>query len=260
MPIGLNHNTEIIRPNEDSLIEIGAIYGSARSTAPTGFLLCNGDPINRTTFSRLFNVIVPNMGVVTITIANPGVVTETAHGFQTGESIFLTTTGFLPTGLSANILYFVINVTTDTFRLALNYANAIDGTAINTSGTQSGIHSIFACPYGIGDGTSTFNLPDLRSSTLRGRGLSTKFSTNTTTRMGFSENDAFGTHNHGGGSHSHTYGDNEMTAYASPLQTGGSWGPVNTVKNTSNSGTIISTQGENETRMKNLGVNFFIKF
>lgn len=260
MPISFNHDTSIVNVAEELFTQVGAIFSSARVIAPTGFLLCNGDAINRTAFSRLFNVIVPNMGVATITIGSPGVVTKTAHGFQTGESIFLTTTGLLPTGLSANTLYFVINVTTDTFRLASNYANAIAETAINTSGTQNGIHSVFACPYGIGDGTSTFNLPDLRSSTLRGRGLSTKFSTNTTTRMGFSENDAFGSHNHGGGSHSHTYNDNEMTSYATPLATGGSWGPTNTTYSTSNSGTIISTQGENETRMKNLGVNFFIKY
>ena len=57
MPIGLNHNTEIIRPNEDSLIEIGAIYGSARSIRPTGFLLCDGSLVSRTIFSRLFNAI-----------------------------------------------------------------------------------------------------------------------------------------------------------------------------------------------------------
>ena len=57
MPIGLNHNTEIIRPNEDSIFEIGSIYGSARSTAPTGYLLCDGSLVSRTIYNRLFNAI-----------------------------------------------------------------------------------------------------------------------------------------------------------------------------------------------------------
>jgi microcystin-dependent protein len=57
MPIGLNHNTETIRPNEDSFLEIGSVYGSARSTTPSGYLLCDGSLVSRTTYSRLFSVI-----------------------------------------------------------------------------------------------------------------------------------------------------------------------------------------------------------
>jgi microcystin-dependent protein len=62
MAIGLNHNTEIIRPNEDSFLEIGSVYGSARSATPSGYLLCDGSLINRTTYSRLFNAISTTYG------------------------------------------------------------------------------------------------------------------------------------------------------------------------------------------------------
>lgn len=81
-------------------------------------------------------------GTFTITIASPGVATKTAHGFNTGDVIYLTTTGALPTGLAANTNYWVIRVTADTFRLATSSANATAGTAINTTGSQSGVHTI----------------------------------------------------------------------------------------------------------------------
>lgn len=81
---------------------------------------------------------------VTITIATPGVVTWTAHGFSAGQAISFVTTGALPTGLTAGTIYFVsvTSLAANTFQLATTYANAIAGTpVVNTSGTQSGVHS-----------------------------------------------------------------------------------------------------------------------
>lgn len=244
------------------VVPAGTIVSSVSHTTPTGFLLCDGsNTVSRTTYSNLFNAIVPDKGAITVTIATPAVVTLNSHGFLTGESIFLTTTGALPTNLSVNTLYFVIFVDANTFRLATTYANAIAGTAINTSGSQSGIHTLFYCPYGLGNNTSNFKLPDFKNATIRGRGLSTAFVQNGTTRLGFLENDSFGSHNHGGGSHTHTF------SVATPGATGGGGNRAifdNKIYqgdlSTAGSGTIISTQGESETRMKNQGVNFFIKF
>lgn len=77
---------------------------------------------------------------VTITIAAPGVITWTAHGFTGACPIQLTTTGGLPTGLTASTTYWVVpsSITTNTFTLATSVANALAGTAITTTGTQSG--------------------------------------------------------------------------------------------------------------------------
>ena len=73
----------------------------------------------------------------TITIANPGVVTATAHGLVANDTVMLETDGALPTGLSADTVYYLVaTVATDTFSLALTKG----GTAITTSGSQSGIH------------------------------------------------------------------------------------------------------------------------
>lgn len=45
-------------------------------------------------------------------------------------------------------------------RLATSFANANAGTAINTTGSQSGVHTLRLCPYGLGDGSTTFNVPN----------------------------------------------------------------------------------------------------
>lgn len=79
----------------------------------------------------------------TMTIATPCVVTLNSHGLVTGDKVYFTTTGALPTGLSASTAYFVIYVGANTFNLATSYANAVADTKIATTGSQSGTHSIF---------------------------------------------------------------------------------------------------------------------
>jgi hypothetical protein len=74
---------------------------------------------------------------VTITIASPGVVTWTAHGHSANEPIIITTSGALPTGLTAGTTYYVINPTTNTFQLSATSG----GAAINTTGAQNGTHT-----------------------------------------------------------------------------------------------------------------------
>ena len=129
------------------------------TTAPTGFLLKNGSAVSRTTYANLFAFCNPVVGNPTVTIASPGVFTLSGHNMQTGQQVYLTTTGALPTGLSANTNYWVIRTSSTQFRLATSLANALAGTAINTSGSQSGTHTI-RTTFGVGNGSTTFNLPD----------------------------------------------------------------------------------------------------
>ncbi len=82
-------------------------------------------------------------GTVTMTIATPGVFTLNSHGMTNGAKFYLTTTGALPTGLSASTTYYASNVATNTFNASTTLANAKAGTYIATSGSQSGVHSIF---------------------------------------------------------------------------------------------------------------------
>jgi microcystin-dependent protein len=113
-----------------------------------------------------------------VTIAAPGVVTLTGHGLAEGDSVYFTTTGALPTGLAANTTYYVKYVGVNTFQLAsTRTANASSGsaasfttgTAITTTGSQSGTHTLYQAPYGIPAASSTnFYLPDMRGRTAIG--------------------------------------------------------------------------------------------
>lgn len=77
---------------------------------------------------------------VTITIAAPGVITWTAHGFTTACPVVFTTSGSLPTGITSGTVYYVVpsSVTANTFTIATTLANALAGTQITTIGSQSG--------------------------------------------------------------------------------------------------------------------------
>lgn len=79
-----------------------------------------------------------SLGTATVTIASPGVFTLTAHGLVANAPIRINTTGALPTGLTAGGLYFVRNPTANTFEVSATSG----GASINTSGTQSGTHTI----------------------------------------------------------------------------------------------------------------------
>lgn len=76
-------------------------------------------------------------GTVTMTIAAPGVVTWTAHELLENDAVTITTTGALPTGITAGTVYYVRDVTTNTFKLA----STRGGSAITTTGSQSGTHT-----------------------------------------------------------------------------------------------------------------------
>ena len=147
-------------------VPIGSITPYAGLTAPTGWLLCNGQSVNRTAYPSLFSAVTVSKGTFTVTIATPGVFTLASHGLVTGSQVYLTTTGALPTGLAANTNYFIVNTGTNTFNLATTFANAIATTpvVIATSGTQSGTHTLFHAPYGVASST-TFNLPNFTGRT-----------------------------------------------------------------------------------------------
>ena len=93
------------------------------------------------------------LGVATITIASPAVVSFTAHGLTVDDTVKFTTTGNLPTGLTPGNTYYVIStgLTANTFQLSAT----IGGTAINTSGSQSGTHTLYkTTPKAVGDNDS----------------------------------------------------------------------------------------------------------
>ena len=82
---------------------------------------------------------------ITMTIADPCVVTYNSHGLSNGASIIFTTTGALPTGITAGTTYYIRTIDTNTFHLYDTAAHAIDTGAttgrVVTTGTQSGVHT-----------------------------------------------------------------------------------------------------------------------
>ena len=88
-----------------------------------------GSAFNRTAVSA----------TATISIAAPGVVTVTGHLLSRSDPVYFTTTGALPTGLSANTTYYVLAVLSAN---TLTLSATKRGAAIITTGTQSGTHTL----------------------------------------------------------------------------------------------------------------------
>lgn len=100
--------------------------------------------------SRLSYSPTVTIGTATMTIASPCVVSFTAHGLTLNDSIQFTTTGALPTWLNVSTNYFVIStgLTADAFQISASLGWA----AINTSGSQSGTHTLYkTTPVAIGN-------------------------------------------------------------------------------------------------------------
>jgi hypothetical protein len=98
------------------------------------------DLIQDGTGSRTVTWFASNSATATVTIAAPGVLT-TGVDIPTLTPIVLTTTGALPTGLTASTVYYYTRVDATTGKLSTTVANAQAGTFITTSGSQSGTHT-----------------------------------------------------------------------------------------------------------------------
>ena len=101
-------------------------------------------------------IVVPNNVAIgttqkaapTITIASPAVITSVGHGLVLNDTVFFlgdvtgtpAVTAALPTGITASTIYYVISdgLGTDTFEISATQG----GSAINTSGSQSGTFSL----------------------------------------------------------------------------------------------------------------------
>ena len=160
-------NFQMLNPVGNGPTPTGMISPYAGFTAPGGWLLADGVAVSRTTHAALFGILNPSLGAATMTLASPAVVTLVAHGLVLDDVIHFTTTGALPTGVAANTQYYVLSsgLTADAFQFSATKG----GAAINSSVSQSGVHTLKRSPYGIGDGSTTFNTPNLKGSVPVGR-------------------------------------------------------------------------------------------
>lgn len=126
----------------DGLSPSGTIDMFSGLNAPAGYLLCNGSAVSRTTYAALFAVLAISTTGTTTTASN----SITAIPSTTGMAIGMPISG---PGIPA----------------ATTVASIVSGTAItisiNATASASGV-AIVVAPNGIGDGSTTFNLPDMR--------------------------------------------------------------------------------------------------
>lgn len=85
----------------------------------------------------------------TVSVASPAVITANGHGFAAGDCVVFQTTGSLPTGLTDTINYFVLStgLGANSFRVSAEPG----GTAVDTSGSQSGVHTVGRAFGRVGD-------------------------------------------------------------------------------------------------------------
>ncbi len=129
----LTHSTGILTANG----QVIAVGTTTNDNAASGIV---GEFIR----SRNADTVFYTSATVTMTIAAPCVVTWTSHGFAVGAvttAVVFTTTGALPTGLTAGTTYYLKAIDANTFNVATSADNALAGTFITTTGSQSGDHT-----------------------------------------------------------------------------------------------------------------------
>jgi len=150
------------------VIVTGMVTPYAGSSAPSGWLLCDGSAISRSTYADLFAVIgttfgsgdgsttfnVPDLrssvalgagtrvrtmtfdGASAVDPSNDQITVASNDWLHTGQAVALTGSS-LPTGLTAGT-YYVIRVSATVIKLAANVANANAGTAVDITVDGSG--------------------------------------------------------------------------------------------------------------------------
>jgi microcystin-dependent protein len=223
---------------------------------PVGWLPCSGAEVSRISYANLFNALVPKSSTVTISITSPAVITWTNHGLSSGDIIYFTTTNSLPTGLtSITTPYYVSTngLSTNTFQVnsTINVSGVMTSSLVNTSGTQSGTHTAWYAPFGIGNGSTTFTLPDLRGEFIRG--WSNNRSVNPNRVFGSFQSDEILSHTH------IIDGPDADDFTGSGYATAGSTNATSANPQRINNTTMTYTGGE-ETRPRNVALLACIKY
>ncbi|MEY9110390.1 hypothetical protein ABH999_006586 [Bradyrhizobium yuanmingense] len=135
--------TVVVAADDADVILIKKTIGEATRVV---YPLSASSTKKRRTVDRKFDAATNNITIVpsrpsavTVTIASPAVFTKAAHSRAVNDPVSFETTGALPTGLSADVQYYVKTVpTADTFTVS----ETPGGAAINTTGAQSGVHKM----------------------------------------------------------------------------------------------------------------------
>lgn len=247
---GMNSDVQIVGAGTYALLldslpapsdPTGAVLPFAGINVPSGYLLCNGALISRTTYANLFAALT----IQTTGSTTSGSTSVTAVASTTNLAVGMPISG---SGIQSGTTISAIGTGTITLSAA-------------ATATATGV-TLVTAPYGVGDGSTTFALPDGRGVALRGldngRGL------DSSRVLGTYQADSYASHTHGvtDPGHNHSVPMDNGTAGGTGWQIAGQSGANQGAIATGSSATGISIQasGGTETRMKNLAVNFIIKY
>lgn len=153
-----------------SSVPTGVINPFAGSSAPSGWLICDGTAVSRSTYASLFAILGTTYGsgdgsttfnipdlrsriplgvgagtkVATFFSRSSNILTVSGltnannNEFQTGQLVRYSTSGSAIGGLTNNTNYYIVRVTNTTFSLATTLANAQNGTVITLSSDGTG--------------------------------------------------------------------------------------------------------------------------
>lgn len=135
------------------------------STAPTGALLTDGAAVNCTTYHGLAKILVPSASTLGNTGTSVGTITANAgtdeltlasHGLAVNDIVHFTNAGgALPTGISADTVYYVqAVVSSSVFKISATRGGAV----LDITGAGSGTNTVH----------NKVNVPDLRGRALIG--------------------------------------------------------------------------------------------
>lgn len=135
-----------------TIIQVASLYNPSEAIQ-NGRCLCDGRAISRTTYSDLFNKLIMSYPVYNSSSTDFGLYN---HTFSAGDEVFFTSTGTMPSGITSGTRYYIHSYTANTFAVT-----ATNGGTIITHGSWTGSLSVNFSPYGLGDGTTTFNVPNM---------------------------------------------------------------------------------------------------
>lgn len=117
----------------------GAIRGTLALDDDEGFAV-SGTKVLHVTSAGVITEVVPWTFTATISIASPAVITQSNHLLKPGAAVVFSTTGALPTGITAGTTYYVqeAGFTSGSFQIGAGPESLV----VNTSGSQSGTHTV----------------------------------------------------------------------------------------------------------------------
>lgn len=176
---------------EEIIVPIGSIQSYVGFSPPAGFFLCDGIAYSRTTYASLFSII---------SLATTGNITNNSTSVTNIPST---------TNMDVGMPISGSGIQSGTSISSITNLNAITISKTATA-TTTGV-ALTIAPFGVGDGSTTFNVPDLRSKTPISAGTGSGLSKRILGVIGGTETETLSlsqipSHNHGltDNGHQHT--------------------------------------------------------